>query len=195
MVKAVSRKTLALLVALAAFAAADACSQDVSGAGDGVGVATAKPAAPKPAGPAAPAVLAEATNPDAPVVVQVLDVRRASADTVYVAFAATNTSRGESLEGVRPLGDAKPADFCLITADGVRRLFLLRDPQDRPVLEGDPEQPLKPGERRLFQAQFPAPPAADAGNNGANQPVKVTLLLGKLVLRNVPIPAQPTAAP
>ena len=131
-------------------------------------------------------MLAEATNPGVPMVVQVLDARRATADTVHVAFRVTNTGTGEKAASLPPFGDAKPADFCLITADGARRLFLLRSAQNEPVLDGDPEQPLKPGEHRLFQAAFPAPPA---------QQDRVTLVVGAYVLRNVPIAPQTPVAP
>jgi hypothetical protein len=192
----------AVFVSIAALVSVggSACARDASGAGDGAPAASAVPAAAsaaeaKPAPkPAQPKPLAEAANPNLPVVVQVLETRRASADTVSIAFAATNTSTGEKAVPVAPIKDAKPADFYLITADGARRLFLLRDAQNNPVLDGDIEQPLKPGERRLFQALFPAPPASAAA--GADQPpVRVTLVVGPYVLRELPIGATVLPSP
>lgn len=68
-------------------------------------------------------------------------------------------------------------DLCLVTADGGRRLFALRDDQGKPVGAGD-FAPLAPNERRVLWAVFPAPPVADT---------QVTLLVGSVTLRNVPI--------
>jgi hypothetical protein len=169
----------AALAAMVVVSAAS-CSRDAAGAGDAP--PPAAPVAAAPAGPAAgaaressPTVLAEATQPGVPLVVQVLEATRATADTVRVALAFTRTSTGPDF---LPLfAGADPADFCMITADGTRRLFLLRDAQNKPVLDGNLE-PLKPGERRLLQATFPGPPA---------QATRVTILLGKLTLRDVPI--------
>ncbi len=115
----------------------------------------------------------------------------------------------EPLSLLRALGgiadasaDANPADFCLLTADGAHRLFLLHGSQNKPVLEGDWQKPLHPAERRVLAATFPAPPPARAAAPGAvaepaeGSPalsaapaiaVRVTLVLGRVVLRDVPI--------
>ncbi len=126
-------------------------------------------------------MLAEATDPNVPLVVQVLEATHATPDTVRVALAFTNKSTGP--EPVALFAGADPADFCLITKDGARRLFLLRDAQNKPVLDGNIE-PLKPGERRILHAMFPAPAA---------QTDRVTILLGKVALRDVPISSEPSA--
>lgn len=191
----VFRRFSTLLVSVAALtiAGASGCGRDAADV-NGVaraeaGAGAAKPAPPKPA---APSVLAEATNPDVPVVVQVLEATRATADTVRIVLAFTVKAPSESPKPAAPaatstlerepepvplLGGADPADFCLLTPDGGRRLFLLRDAQNKPVLDGGLE-PLKPGQRRVVQATFPAPPA---------QTGRVTIVLGKVVLRDVPI--------
>jgi hypothetical protein len=179
----VRRTFSVLLVSIAALASAgsSACSRDAGAREAPPQPAASEAAAPRPA---EPKVLAEATNPGVPMVVQVLDARRATADTVYVAFRVTNTGTGENAASLPPFGDAKAVDFCLITADGARRLFLLRNEKNDPVLDGDHDQPLKPGEHRLFQAAFPAPPA---------QQNRVTMVAGAYVLRNIPIAAQAPA--
>jgi hypothetical protein len=172
---------------------ATACAREAAGAGDATqesaAAASAGAAAPAPTSataspstPALPPVLAEATNPGIPLVVQVIEAKRVTPDTVRIALAFTSTSTSaEPLSLLAALsgkpGEANPSDFCLLTADGSRRLFLLRDTQNKPVLDGN-WQPLKPGERRVVQAMFPAPPT---------QAGRVTLLLGTLVVRNVPI--------
>jgi hypothetical protein len=162
------------LLPLALLAGTFACAHDAAGAGDARAPAAAAPAAGAAREPS-PTVLAEATQPGVPLVVQVLEATRATSDTVRVALAFTNKSTGP--DSLPLFAGADPADFCLITTDGTRRLFLLRDAQNKPVLDGNLE-PLKPGERRLLQATFPAPPA---------QATRVTILLGKLALREVPI--------
>jgi hypothetical protein len=123
------------------------------------------------------------------VLIQVLDVKHATADTLRVTLAFTSKVAAPEPSqhpepGTRPLfpADADPGDFCLVTADGARRVFLLRDAQNQPVIDGS-LQPLRPGERRVLQAMFPAPPGPPAQTG----PATVTLRLGKLVLRNLPI--------
>jgi hypothetical protein len=140
-------------------------------------------------------VLAEARDPDAPVVVQVLDARKVTADTVRIRLAFVSKAAQPPPSPSEPDAQAQaptvplfaagtnPADFCLVTADGNRRLFLLRDAQNNPVLDGS-LQPLRPGERRVLDAMFPAPPTPPGR---AGQSDRVTLRLGKLTLRNIPI--------
>jgi hypothetical protein len=86
----------------------------------------------------------------------------------HAAHGATSAPAGPSV-----------ADLCLLTSDGTRRLFALRDADDKPVGGGD-FAPLGPGERRAVWVLFPAPPAGDT---------RVTLLVGGLTLQNIQISA------
>jgi hypothetical protein len=182
---------VALLVATTGCARNDAPPVDAS-------VATAV-AEPKPAPSRA---LAEATTAAGTLHVAVLqakrtqDIVRVELAFIYLPLAGagappTQTSQAppapEPLSLLRALGaiadasaDANPADFCLLTADGARRLFLMHDAQGKPVLEGDWQRPLRPAERRVLAATFPAPPPP-------REALRVTLLLGRLVMRDVPI--------
>jgi hypothetical protein len=201
----VSRAALvALALALASCGCARSATDDTAPAAAGAAVGAATAAEPKPV---PVRVLAESANPGSPLIVQVLEAKRATPDTVRVELAFINKSPTQSQDSpaqappplpllralaAAPAGvpaggaaagasaEANPADFCLITADGARRLFLLRDAQDKPVLEGD-WRPLRPGERRVVQAMFPAPPAAPTGR------VTVSIVLGRVLLRDVPI--------
>jgi hypothetical protein len=191
-------------LALASCGCARSATDDAAPTAAGAAAVAAAAAEPKPV----PVhVLAESANPGSPLIVQVLEAKRATPDTVRVELAFINKSPTQSQDSpaqappplpllralaAAPAGvpaggaaagasaEANPADFCLITADGARRLFLLRDAQDKPVLEGD-WRPLRPGERRVVQAMFPAPPAAPTGR------VTVSIVLGRVLLRDVPI--------
>jgi hypothetical protein len=144
-----------------------------------------------------PKVLVEATNQAAALTVQVLDAQRVTADTVRIEIALINTSRApEPLDVVAALTGSSsasftPEDLCLLTPDGSRRLFVLRDAADKP-LSGGGFEPLQPGERRNVWAVFPSPGAETA---------KVSLVLASMVLSDVPIApaaeetANPAAAP
>jgi hypothetical protein len=121
--------------------------------------------------PAAPVVLVEVANSNPPVTVQVLAARRVAPDTLRVEL--TLISRSSAPEAL----NLSAADLCLLTADGSRRLFALRDAEDKPVGGGD-FAPLGPNEHRAIWALFPAPPVADT---------TVTLIVGALTLPNVPI--------
>ncbi len=165
-----------------------ACAQDAAGretASAGGATTSSKGAADstveaKGSTPAPLPILAEAKSPDAPVIVQVVDARRVTADTVRIRLAFISKA-AESDTAVPVFGEGtNPADFCLLTADGSRRLFLLRDAQNKPVLDGN-LNPLRPGGRRVLDAMFPAPPAQSP------QSARVTLRLGKLTLGNLPI--------
>jgi hypothetical protein len=154
-----------------------------------------------PAGKAAPAeapkapapkVLVEATNQAAALTVQVLDAQRVTADTLRIEIALINTSRApEPLDVVAALTGSSsasftPEDLCLLTPDGSRRFFVLRDASDKP-LSGGGFEPLQPGERRTVWAVFPSPGA---------QAAKVSLVLASMVLPDVPIsPAADEAKP
>jgi hypothetical protein len=132
---------------------------------------------------AAPKVLVEATNQAAALTVQVLDAQRVTADTLRIEIALVNTSRApEPLDVVAaltgsPSASFTPEDLCLLTPDGSRRFFVLRDAADKP-LSGGGFEPLQPGERRNVWAVFPSPGADTA---------KVSLVLASMVLPDVPI--------
>jgi|EndMetStandDraft_5_1072996.scaffolds.fasta_scaffold12976_2 hypothetical protein len=139
----------------------------------------------------APKVLVEATNQAAALTVQVLDAQRVTADTLRIEIALVNTSRApEPLDVVAaltgsPSASFTPEDLCLLTPDGSRRFFVLRDAADKPLTGGGFE-PLQPGERRNVWAVFPSPGA---------QTAKVSLVLASMVLPDVPIsPAAGEAA-
>jgi hypothetical protein len=153
--------------------------------------ATAAKAAPAAPRAAAPKVLVEATNQAAALTVQVLDAQRVTADTLRIEIALINTSRApEPLDVVAALTGSSsasftPEDLCLLTPDGSRRFFVLRDSADKP-LSGGGFEPLQPGERRNVWAVFPSPGAETA---------KVSLVLASMVLPDVPIsPAAGEAA-
>jgi hypothetical protein len=155
--------------------------------------ATAGKAAPAAAAQKAPTpkVLVEAKNDAAALTVQVLDAQRVTADTLRIEIALVNTSSApEPLDVVAaltgsPAASFTPEDLCLLTPDGSRRLFVLRDAADKP-LSGGGFEPLQPGERRNVWAVFPSP--------GANT-AKVSLVMASMVLPDVPIaPAADEAA-
>jgi hypothetical protein len=153
--------------------------------------AKAAPASAEAAKAPAPKVLVEATNQAAALTVQVLDAQRITADTLRIEIALVNTSRApEPLDVVAALTGSSsasftPEDLCLLTPDGSRRLFVLRDAADKP-LSGGGFEPLQPGERRNVWAVFPSPGAETS---------KVSLLLASMVLPDVPIaPAAAAAA-
>ena len=185
--RALSPAGLLACLTLAVTLTASGCAQEASGR-EPAKATTAEAAGVEAKGaiPAPLAVLAEARDPDAPVVIQVLDARKVTADTVRIRLAFVSKAPVPSSE---PDGQAQaqtvplfaagtnPGDFCLVTADGNRRLFLLRDAQNNPVLDGS-LQPLRPGERRVLDAMFPSPPG---------QSDRVVLHLGKVTLRNIPI--------
>src|SRR5262245_1689565 len=98
-----------MLRSLAAFAfvlgvfvaATSGCARDAVGAGEAAAnPASAQPGPPAPTGvpatvavanaPAPPTIVAEGSNPDVPLVVQVLDARRVTPDTVRVKLAIVN---------------------------------------------------------------------------------------------------------
>lgn len=140
-------------------------------------VEAARAEALKASAPPPPSVIAEAESKDPPVTVQVMAARRVTPDTLRVEL--TFISRASAPEPI-DLAAGKGLsveDLCLLTADGSRRLFALRDAEDKPVGEGSFD-PLKPDERRAIWALFPAPPPSDS---------HVTLLVGSLMLQNVPI--------
>lgn len=134
-------------------------------------------------------VIAEVAHQEAPLTVQVTDLQRVTPDTLRVEIALINTSQApEPLDVVRVLTRGQPSssltagDLCLITADGSRRLFVLRDEANAPRAGGGFE-PLRAGERRLVWALFPSP-APDAST--------VSVQVAGTLLRDVPIAPAPT---
>jgi hypothetical protein len=164
--------SLAALLLSATLASTSACARDATSAPEKNGAATGLVEA-KPPGPAPNSVLVEAISPTQ-VLVQVLEARRATADTVRISVAFTN----KSAVPAEPVGGVDPSDFFLMTADRTRRVFLLRDAQNQPVVEGS-LKPLQPAERRVVQFAFPAPPPAQTG--------RVTLRLGPVILPGFPV--------
>jgi len=169
-------KALLLLLPLTFVAA---CGRSPEPSAPAAKAAPAEAAAKAPA----PKVLVEATNQAAALTVQVLDAQRVTADTLRIEIALVNTSRApEPLDVVAaltgsPSASFTPEDLCLLTPDGSRRLFVLRDASDKPLTGGGFE-PLQPGERRNVWAVFPSPGA---------QTAKVNLVLASMVLPDVPI--------
>jgi hypothetical protein len=145
-------------------------------------------------GTAAQKVLAEVVNRAAALTVQVVEAQRVTPDTVRIEIALINTSSApEPLDVARVLSGRHaatltPADLCLLTADGSRRLFVLRDAANAPMMGGG-FAPLKPGERRVVWAVFPSPSAA---SDPATP--RVNVVLAGMVLRNVPISPAPAEA-
>lgn len=150
--------------------------------------APAAKATPVTQAPVAPKVLVEVTNQAAALTVQVLDAQRVTADTLRIEIALINTSRApEPLDVVAaltgsPSASFTPEDLCLLTPDGSRRLFVLRDEANAPRAGGGFE-PLRAGERRLVWALFPSP-APDAST--------VSVQVAGTLLRDVPIAPAPT---
>ena len=127
-------RALLLMASLTLVAACAACGRSPEPA------APAAKAAPTEAPrPPKPKVLVEATNQAAALTVQVLDAQRITADTVRIEIALINTSRApEPLDVVAaltgsPSASFTPEDLCLLTPDGSRRLFVLRDAADKPL--------------------------------------------------------------
>jgi hypothetical protein len=171
----VSRRIILGSLIVLGVAGVESCARD-AGAGYTPAAVEAKASIPAPL-----SVLAEAADRDGVVVVQVLDARHATADTVRIRLAFISKATDPQQQVPLFAADTNPADFCLLTTDGTRRLFLLRDAQNQPVLDGN-LHPLRPGERRVLDLMFPAPPSA--------QSTRVTLRLGKLTFRNLPISTQ-----
>lgn len=146
------------------------------------------------AGSDAPKVLAQVVNQAAALTVQVVEAQRVTPDTVRVELALINTSSApEPLDVVRVLTGRQaatftPADLCLLTADGSRRVFVLRDAANKPMTGGGFE-PLQPGERRAVWAVFPTPSAA---SDPATP--RVNVVVAGIVLRDVPISPAPSEA-
>ncbi len=102
---------------------------------------------------------------DVPVTIDVLALERASNDTVLLRFAVTNTSDTLNL----PVGNAMGAGVLDDDVSGVSLVdlsqnlrYLVLVDADRNCLctETETDAELVPGQRREFEARFPAPPAA-----------------------------------
>lgn len=175
-------------------AARGASAPSDAGAAGGLATANASAASNTAAAGAAGArkVLAEVVNQAAGLTVQVVEAQRVTPDTVRVEIALINTSNApEPVDVARALTGRQAAtftaaDLCLLTADGSRRLFVLRDAGNAPMTGGGFE-PLRPGERRAVWAMFPSPGAASDP-----APPRVNVVLGGMVVRNVPITPAPS---
>ncbi len=196
---------------VAALAVSSACAPTAT---NDAAPAEAVAAAPKPAPQKA---LAEATDAASGLHVEVLQAKRTQDTVrIELAFTYTpvaasvgaqqppasapaqSTSQGQQplpeppLSLLRALGaggrpgvDANPDDFFLLTV-GVR-LYVLHDAEGKPVLEGNWQQPLQPRERRVLAASFPAPRTAPATEPATAPDVHVALMLGRFLMKNVPI--------
>lgn len=137
--------TCPFLAALSLFAAAPAHGQI--------------PAAPSPTG----VVYRAVGKTDVPFTVEVVDVRRASANTLVVRLNLRNDGpaplnvRFDFAPNTAPAEARKISALYLIDPNGRKRLDVLRDAAGVPQCSTvDPD--LAPGERRMISAQFPAPP-------------------------------------
>jgi hypothetical protein len=104
-------------------------------------------------------VLAESANQAALLGVQVLDVQRIAPDTVRLDLAVVNRQPAASGEAEARAVQAAVASLdglSLVSHDGHRRVFPLRDTAGRMVWSGVETPP--PGQRRQFWVCFPAPP-------------------------------------
>jgi hypothetical protein len=104
-------------------------------------------------------VLAESANQAALLGVQVLDVQRIAPDTLRLDLAIVNRQPATSGEAEARAVQAAMAGLdglSLVSHDGHRRVFPLRDTAGRMVWSGVEAPP--PGQRRQFWVSFPAPP-------------------------------------
>jgi hypothetical protein len=130
---------------------------------------------------AAPRVLAEAAGISVPLRIEVVGARRLSTDAVRIELVvARPAGDGVQDQGVETAIEAAVgalADASLLSADGHRRVFSLRDAAGRPV--GGPLEVPEPGGRRTTWMVFTGQP----GDSGP-----VTLLLpGFPPLRSLPV--------
>jgi hypothetical protein len=104
-------------------------------------------------------VLAESANQAVSLGVQVLDARRIAPDTVRLELALLNRlpeTAGEAEQGAVKAALAAFEGLSIVSQDGHRRVFPLRDTAGRLVWSGVEAPP--PGQRRQFWVCFPAPP-------------------------------------
>jgi hypothetical protein len=130
---------------------------------------------------AAPRVLAEATANSAPLRVQVVAVRPLSPDSLRLDLVLTRPAGGgvqdQAVQAAVESAVTALADASLVSADGHRRVFSLRDATGRPV--GSPLEVPPPGGRRTTWMVFTGHPG-DAG--------PLTLVIpGFPPLRSIPV--------
>jgi hypothetical protein len=130
-------------------------------------------------------VLAQAANQAGWLGVQVLDARRVGADTLRIDLAVEN--RAAAAGGpAQPTAEvqramATLADVSLLSADGRRRVFPLRDGAGQ-VVWSRPDAPA-PGQRRQLWVLFPAPAATAPGEKP-----RITLVVpGMPPMRGIPV--------
>lgn len=102
---------------------------------------------------------------DVPLTIDVLSLERASNDTVLLRFAVTNTSDTLNL----PVGNAMGAGVLNDDVSGVSLIDLSQNLRYLVLVDADggclcteteTDAELVPGQRREFEARFPAPPAS-----------------------------------
>jgi hypothetical protein len=129
-------------------------------------------------------VLAQAANQAGWLGVQVLDARRVGPDTLRLDLSVEHRAAAGGPE--RPTAEvqramATLADLSLLSADGRRRVFPLRDVAGQ-VVWSHPEAPA-PGQRRQLWVLFPAPAAAAPGEKP-----RITLVVpGLPPMRGIPV--------
>lgn len=102
---------------------------------------------------------------DVPVTIDVLALERASNDTVLLRFAVTNTSQTLNLPvgntmGAGVLDDDVSGVSLVDLSQNLRYLVLVDADRNCLCTETETDAELVPGQRREFEARFPAPPAA-----------------------------------
>ena len=128
-------------------------------------------------------VLAESANQAVQAGVQVLDAQRIAPDTVRLELAVINRAAVAGGHDAAPLQAALSAfeGMSLVSHDGERRVFPLRDTAGRLVWSG--VEPPPPGERRQFWVCFPAPPG--------ERPLVTLTLPGWPAMKAVPVRQPP----
>lgn len=141
-----------------------------TGAG-GAPATTASAGAGSAATPGAPIASTEgygidkASSADIPLRIDVLSLERASNDTVLLRFALTNTSKTLNL----PVGNAMGAGVLQDDVSGVSLVDLSQNLRYLVLVDADGAclctetetgAELVPGQQRVYEAQFPAPPAS-----------------------------------
>ena len=116
---------------------------------------------PAPARAAAPLpALARARAEWPGLTIEVVQARR-TGGVLLIQMRFANTSQQRFEFGNRFAADPADrdtlADATLLEPSGLRKYFILRDRDNRPACSAD-ITPLQPGEQRLLDVRFPAPP-------------------------------------
>jgi hypothetical protein len=161
------------MIPLAVMLAVAACTREEMPARRGPAANARAEAAERP-------VLASVTNESSSLRVQVVDVARVGQDSMRVELAVMNLvpagTAGSEVEAVRE-SVAALAGLSVVTADGRRRVFPLRDQAGAVVWSGL-EAP-GPGEQRRFWVHFPVP----TGRN----PMVTVVVPGLPPMKDVPV--------